>query len=133
MYLVDTNIWLERLLEQLKSDEVARFLSSTQSSSFFMTDFTLHSIGIIPSKLARHEAFHSFVKDTLLDGDVVLIHLNPGNMERIIDTQKRYGLDFDDAYQYVAAERYDLIIVSFDSDFDKTERGKKSPQEVLNQ
>jgi hypothetical protein len=131
MYLVDTNIWLERLLEQLKSDDVAQFLNSTQSSNFFMTDFTLHSIGIILSKFERHEAFHSFVKDTLLDGDVVLIHLNPENMERIIDTQKRYGLDFDDAYQYVAAERYDLIIVSFDTDFDKTKRGKKSPEEVL--
>lgn len=131
MYLVDTNIWLERLLEQLKSDEVALFLSSTQSSSFFMTDFTLHSIGIILGKLARHEAFHSFVKDTLLDGDVALIHLNPENMEKIIDTQKRYGLDFDDAYQYVAAEKYDLILVSFDTDFDKTEKGKKSPEEVL--
>jgi len=131
MYLVDTNIWLERLLEQLKSDEVAVFLNSAQSSSFFMTDFTLHSIGIILSKLARHEAFHTFVKDTLLDGDVGLIHLNPGNMERIIDVQNRYGLDFDDAYQYVAAEIYDLIIVSFDADFDKTERGKKSPKEVL--
>jgi hypothetical protein len=81
--------------------------------------------------MARHEAFNSFVNDTLLDGDVVLIHLNPGDMESIIDTQKRYGLDFDDAYQYVAAERYDLIIVSFDTDFDKTERGKKSPEEVL--
>lgn len=133
MYLVDTNIWLERLLEQVKSDYVAQFLNSTQSSNFFITDFTLHSIGIILSKLTRYEAFHSFVKDTLLEGDVVLIHLNPGNIESVIDTQKRYGLDFDDAYQYVAAERYDLIIVSFDSDFDKTERGKKSPQEVLNQ
>lgn len=26
MYLVDTNIWLERLLDQERSDEVARFL-----------------------------------------------------------------------------------------------------------
>jgi len=29
-------------------------------------------------------------------------------------------LDFDDAYQYALAEKHDLIIVSFDSDFDKT-------------
>jgi predicted nucleic acid-binding protein len=29
----------------------------------------------------------------------------------------------DDAYQYVAAERYDVEIVSFDNDFDGTERG----------
>ncbi len=132
MYLVDTNIWLERLLEQQKSDDVAQFLNSTQSSSFYITDFTLHSIGIILSKLAKHEAFHSFIKDTLIEGDVVLVHLNPVNIERVIGAQSRFGLDFDDAYQYVAAEIYDLIIISFDSDFDKTERGKISPLEVLN-
>ena len=28
MYLVDTNIWLERLLEQERSEEVAKFLNS---------------------------------------------------------------------------------------------------------
>jgi predicted nucleic acid-binding protein len=34
------------------------------------------------------------------------------------------GGEIDDAYQYVAAERYDLAVVSFDGDFDRTERGR---------
>jgi len=41
-----------------------------------------------------------------------------------------FKLDFDDAYQYIAAEKYDLTIVSFDSDFDRTTRGRKTPSEI---
>jgi hypothetical protein len=44
----------------------------------------------------------------------------------------RYKLDFDDAYQYFAAEKYDLTIISFDVDFNRTARGKKTPSEVSN-
>ena len=42
-----------------------------------------------------------------------------------------FGLDFDDAYQYTATEKYGLTIVSFDSDFDRTERGRRTPGEML--
>ncbi len=42
-----------------------------------------------------------------------------------------YNLDFDDAYQYTIAENYDLQLVSFDTDFDRTERGRVTPQQVL--
>ncbi|MFZ8805855.1 MAG: PIN domain-containing protein [Candidatus Calescibacterium sp.] len=44
---------------------------------------------------------------------------------------KRFNLDFDDAYQYVVAEKYNLTIISFDSDFDRTELGRKTPREIL--
>jgi predicted nucleic acid-binding protein len=37
----------------------------------------------------------------------------------------------DDAYQHVAAEKYNLALVSFDSDFDHTERGRKTAAEAL--
>ena len=44
---------------------------------------------------------------------------------------REFNLDFDDAYQYTAAEKHDLTIVSFDADFDRTKRGRKTPWEVL--
>ncbi|MDH7486504.1 MAG: hypothetical protein QHJ81_09555 [Anaerolineae bacterium] len=31
---------------------------------------------------------------------------------------------------YVAAEKYKLTLVSFDSDFDRTERGRRTPAEI---
>jgi hypothetical protein len=39
-------------------------------------------------------------------------------------------LDFDDAYQYTAAEKHNLILLSFDTDFDRTSRGRKTPAMV---
>ena len=47
MYVVDTNIWLEPLLDQSRSGEVARFLGVIASDKLLVSDLTLHSIGII--------------------------------------------------------------------------------------
>ena len=40
-------------------------------------------------------------------------------------------LDFDDGSQYLIAERNNLVIVSFDHDFDKTPLGRKTPTSIL--
>jgi uncharacterized protein len=40
-------------------------------------------------------------------------------------------LDFDDAFQYLNAERHGLKIVSFDTDFDRTYLGRMTPEQVL--
>jgi len=52
-------------------------------------------------------------------------------MEGLIETAQRFGLDFDNVYQYAVAECYGLTIVSFDADFDRTERGRKMPKDLL--
>lgn len=83
MYLVDTNIWLERLLNQERSEEVGYFLDHTLSDRFFISDFALHSIGIVMSKLNQMGAFLSFVRDAFVDGSVSLIHVAPEDMQDI--------------------------------------------------
>jgi hypothetical protein len=40
-------------------------------------------------------------------------------------------MDFEDAYQYVAAEKYGYTLTSFDADFDNTKLGRKTPADVL--
>ena len=57
MYLVDTNVWLERLLDQEKSKEVGIFLDTISSKLLYMTDFTFHSIGLIMVGLRRSDDF----------------------------------------------------------------------------
>ena len=52
-------------------------------------------------------------------------------MDKVVDVMQKFNLDFDDAYQYVVAERYGFTIVSFDGDFDRTERGRKVPKDLL--
>jgi predicted nucleic acid-binding protein len=131
MYLVDTNIRLERLLDQARSEEVGHFLDYIPSERLFITDFAFHSIGVVLSRLNQVEALLRFTEDAFMNGVVSLIHLEPGDTERLVRVIEQFNLDFDDAYQYVAAEKYNLDLVSFDSDFDHTERGRKTPAEVL--
>lgn len=47
MYLLDTSISLELLLDRERADEVAEFLKQEVSGRLYMSDFSLHSIGII--------------------------------------------------------------------------------------
>ena len=49
-----------------------------------------------------------------------------------LEVMERFRLDFDDSYQYTAAEKRNLTIVSFDGDFDGTDRGRTTPAEMLN-
>jgi hypothetical protein len=131
VYLVDTNVWLERLLDQVRSEEVARFLDHVPTERLFISDFAFHSIGAVLKRLDRIDALLRFVQDAFIDGAVVLIHLEPADTQRLVQVTEQFDLDFDDAYQYVAAEKLDLTIVSFDTDFDRTERVRKSPVEVV--
>lgn len=116
MYLVDTNIWLERLLEQDRSEEVRQFLDRIPIDQLLITDFSFHSIGVIFHHLKRHADFLTFVQDVLIDGMIVIVALQPLQMFRVIGMMNTHRFDFDDAYQYVAAEQYGATLVSFDSD-----------------
>jgi predicted nucleic acid-binding protein len=130
VYLVDTNVWLERLLDQTRANEVGHFLDRISSERLFITDFAFHSIGVVMVRLNRKDGLSRFVQDTLIEGAVSLIHLEPGDTQHLLRIIEQFGFDFDDAYQYSAAEKYDLTIVSFDSDFDRTPRGRKTPAEI---
>jgi hypothetical protein len=131
MYLLDTNVWLERLLDRARSEEVGSFLDQTSSELLFITDSSFHSIGVVFDRLNRPDVLLQFIQDAFIDGAVTLIRLDPEDTRRIIQIIEQFGLDFDDAYQYVAAEKYNLTLISFDGDFDRTERGRKTPAEIL--
>lgn len=131
MYLIDTNIWLELLLAQEKEEEVRRFFQSVEAHLLSISDFSLYSIGIILTKLKKHDVFIDFISDTIEDSGVMRICLSHIDLKQVIQVQQRYQLDFDDGYQYIAAEKNNYVIVSFDSDFDRTLLGRKTPGEVL--
>lgn len=131
MFLLDTNIWLERLLGQGQTEVAAELLDRLSPSDMCMTDFTLHSIGVICNRLKQRDVFIRFVDDVLIDAGVVLVSIPANQMKRVVEIMERFGLDFDDAYQYVAAEIEKATIVSFDKDFDKTDQGRLTPMQVL--
>ena len=65
-----------------------------------------------------------------LEAGVAIVALSAWEMDGVIQVAKRFSLDFDDAYQYAVAERYGLTIISFDSDFDQTEKGRRTPKDL---
>lgn len=131
MELVDTNIWLERLLDQDRSEEVGRFLESRPSNQLFITDFALHSIGLALSRLGQLSAFAMFVREMFIDGAAGLVRLEAADLLDLTMAIQQFGLDFDHAYQYVAAKKHGLTLVSFDGDFDRTDVGRKTPGELV--
>ena len=105
-------------------------MSKVSSRELFITDFAFHSICVILTQLARTEALLDFVKDVFVDGGVNVVSIKPSDTRALIETIDKYKLDFDDAYQYVAAEQNGLTLVSFDGDFDRTDKGKTTPSQV---
>jgi hypothetical protein len=130
MFLIDTNVWLERLLDQDQSAAVKSFLDVTPADELRVTDFSFHSIGVILSRLGRGALLSQFVRDVFIDSGAALVALEPADMDRLIEIMADCRLDFDDAYQCTAAEKFDLQIVSFDHDFDRTPRKRILPEEA---
>ena len=131
MYLVDTNVWLELLLNQERAEEVRDFFGTMEPNLLALTDFTLYSLGIILTRLGKDQAFSDFTADTLERGEVTSLRLNIADMRDLLAVGQQFRLNFDDAYQYLAAEKHGFVLVSFDSDFDRTDRGRKTPKQII--
>jgi predicted nucleic acid-binding protein len=130
-YLVDTNVWLERLLDQEKSEITSSFLNSTTTDSIFVSDFSIHSIGVILSRLKKYNVFEKFLHDLFINGQIELLSLYSVDLLNVIENIKKYKFDFDDSYQYTVAQKFDLTIVTFDRDFNTKGIRKKTPEEII--
>jgi len=114
MYLADTNIFLEILLKQNKSESCKSFLN-TNLGNIKITDFTLHSIGVILFRQNKDKLFLKFVSDIL--PKIQLVSLPISKYENVIRIKKKYELDFDDSYQYSVCKELDLKLATLDNDF----------------
>lgn len=130
-YLVDTNIWLERLLDQDKSDIVSKFLDTVPLDQIFISDFALHSIGVILSRLKKLDTLDQFVNDLFFNGLIEQISLDPHDFVDIISNIEKYELDFDDAYQLTISQKYEMAIVTFDKDFNIEGIDRMTPGELI--
>jgi predicted nucleic acid-binding protein len=125
---LDTNIFLEILLAQEQAEESKSLLKNAHHHTLFVTDYSLHSIGLLLFRKGQHHTFEIFLRDL---AGMSLLSLPIEDMADVAAAATRFHLDFDDAYQYVTAQKHDLTIVSFDHDFDRTDRGRKTPREIL--
>ncbi len=128
--LLDTNIFLEVLLGQDRAEEARSLLLKYDSHDLYISDFSLHSIGLIVFRQKQHAAYRQFLNDMVFTAGIKVSSISAEDMESVIDAAQKFSLDFDDAYQYAVALKYNLTIVSFDKDFDRTEKGKKIPSDI---
>ena len=128
--LIDTNIFLEVILAQSRATDAKDLLSKTEEHEFFISDYSLHSIGLLFFRRKQHDVFRRFLADMFAIANIRMISLLSIYMENVINIALKFGLDFDDAYQYTVAEQYGFTIISFDSDFDKTKTGRQTPDQI---
>ena len=128
--LVDTNVFLEILLSDSRSDEAREFLENSNGHELFISDFALHSIGLLLLRRNLPQVFVQFLEDTIDAIGVKMVSLTGRELRTVVSNASAFDFDFDDAYQYSVAEKYDFPLISFDTDFDRSKRGRKSPADV---
>ena len=127
VYLLDTNIFLELLLDQKEAASVQALLNTQIPKYLHISDLAFHSIGIILYQKNAARLFSDFVRDLFGEGGITILSLTSEDIVRVEQVAAAFGLDFDDAYQYVVAEKFDLVLVSFDTDFDRTDKKRIMP------
>ena len=118
-YLVDVNIFLEILLQQSKKEKAKTFLSS-HGGELGISDFSLHSIGVLLFSENRELLYREFINDSLPNLDI--LPLGEDTYEEVVTIHTEYKLDFDDSYQTAVAHQHGRTIVTFDKDFRKVKR-----------
>ncbi len=118
-YLIDTNIFLEILLEQEKKEKCKSFLVEN-FGTIVLSDFSLHSIGVILFRNQKYSLYNSFINDVIPNIKVASIEKN--RYSRLEELAVRFNLDFDDSYQVVLSEDFNLTVVTMDKDFEQIKK-----------
>jgi predicted nucleic acid-binding protein len=113
-FLIDTNIFLEILLDQDKKEICKQFLAQN-IDQISISDFSLHSIGVILFRYRAEDLFADFISDIV--PNMTVLSCSAGQLSAVIQARKKLDLDFDDAYQYALARKHGLKVVTMDKDF----------------
>lgn len=131
--LIDTNIIIEIARKQKHYQECVDLLNAINQKSLgetvYITSFTLNAIEALISRFDNR-----FLKKILLmiyQGSIEICDLNIQDDLMILSSLNELGLDFDDATQFLAANKLATYIVTLDKDFKKTGIKLKTPKEVL--
>jgi hypothetical protein len=76
-FLIDSSVWLERLLQQDRDDQVKRLLEVLYGDEIAISEFSLYSIGIIATENGRDAIFRPFLRDLFVEGNVSRVCLAP--------------------------------------------------------
>ena len=129
MYLIDTNIFLEFLLEQDKNGECIALFKKVISGNLkaSISRFSLYSIEILLTKTNKLEALKKFLIIIKNSKGLRIINTDISDDEQIVELMIEYNLSFDDALNYYICKTLNLKIISYDKHFDKTPIKRLTP------
>lgn len=132
-FLLDSNCWLQLIREREHAQSVRDLIVAVTDSRLATTDLALHSIIIVMQRFKMLDKVPGFLQMSRIGTSVELVRTTPSDLIHVAEVCSLYRLDIEDAYQYVAAEMQNLILVSLDADFDRTPRGRLTPAAALAQ
>ena len=132
MYLIDTNIFLEVLLGREKKEQCKRFLEEVESGNIqaIVTTFALHTIAIILERLKTLREYKRFLEILSNFDGLIVYSTTPEDEVEICRIAEKFNLKFDDALHYWVAKSFDLVLMSFDKDFDKTDLKRVESEDI---
>lgn len=99
MFLLDTNVWMQTLLERDTSGAIRELLATVPPRLIFITIYSAHSVGVILGRYGTVEVYRSFVRGALVESGVGIIDIPVPKLSLVVDACRAHRLDFDDAYQ----------------------------------
>lgn len=134
MFLLDTNIFLEYLLDQERADEVTAFFHRVhkQQTPLLCAHYSIHSIESTLSVRKEWSKLSDFLSFIEKMPSIAVYQTSLPEEQQITQLISEKKLDFDDTLQYFVAKKNNCsAIISFDKHFDKTDLARKTPADFL--
>ena len=134
MILIDTNIFLEVLLQQDRYKECELLLERVRAGELkaAVSRFSIYSIELIMARYGRLKELKTFLTLLSTFRGLIVISTTLTDDLHALEVMERFNLDFDDALHYYLVKKYRLDgIVSFDRHFDKTDIKRLEPKDLL--
>lgn len=131
MILVDTNVFLELLMDQEKADDCEKLLSAVSEGKIeaVVSRFTLHAI---ESVVKDPEALSTLLRNIENSAGLYIYDTNTSDEFVVSLLMKALKRDFDDSLQYYVSKKVGAkAIVSFDRHLDQLDIPRAEPDRAL--
>jgi predicted nucleic acid-binding protein len=131
LILLDTNIFLELLLDQKRAAECESLLDliSKGRMEATVTHFAVHAV---EAALGNRDDLIAFLRNLEHSVGLSVYNTSLSDEMAIALIAQKIGLDFDDALQYYVAKELGVdAIVSFDEHFDRLDIRRLEPRNLL--
>ena len=135
MYFIDTNIFLDYLLDRRYGQDCEKLFKKLESGEFsaITSGFCIHTIEITLINLNKKTELQNFLRYLVFLEKLYIYHTALTDELQVIGKLEKTKLDFEDGLQYFVAKQFKCkAIISFDKHFDGLEIPRKEPKDIIN-